>query len=158
MPQLPKLDELARASWKFSLDFNRHLKSAELLDEFAAAAAPAELAEWRALHYGCYHLLATAEYEKAGPRAAYAETLMLRLGELNAGIGARAFGAPLMRHFLPREARDPYAFRLLSSPALAQLAAEPEAVPAAEAAVVPEPEEKAAKPRRKKRRPASPKP
>jgi hypothetical protein len=150
MPQLPKLDELARASWKFSLDFNRHLKSAELLDEFAAAAAPAELAEWRALHYGCYHLLATAEYEKAGPRAAYAETLMLRLGELNAGIGARAFGAPLMRHFLPREARDPYAFRLLSSPALARIA-EPEA-PA------PEPEEKAVKPRRRKRRPASPKP
>ena len=78
----------------------------------------------------------------------------LRGRELNAEIGARAFGAPLMRHFLPREARDPYVFRLLSSPALARLAAEPEAVPAEaeEAAAAPGPEKKAAKPRRKKRR------
>lgn len=122
MSELPKLSTIARASWKFSLDLNAYLKKWELLDQFTEAAGHDEIAEWRALHRDCYHLLAMAEFDKESPREAYAETLMLRLGELNARIGSRAFGAPMMKNFMPAAGRHPEAYRKMASPALAGIA------------------------------------
>lgn len=122
MAELPKLKTVAEASWKFSLDFNKFLRKWDLLDEFTSAANADEIAEWRALHYDCYHLLATAEFDKKSPRRAYAEPLMLRLGELNARIGIRAFGAPMMKNFMPASGKHPEAFGKMTSPALRTIA------------------------------------
>jgi hypothetical protein len=122
MAELPALKTIAQHSWRFSLDFNAYLKKHDLLDAFTNVAGTDELMEWRALHYDCYHLLATAQYDPKSPRLDYADTLMLRVAELNARIGTRAFGAPFMQKFLPEKGRQPEVFARLSSPALKQIA------------------------------------